>query len=113
MSTIVVIEQSEKRRAELRSELAVLDQRMQTMTEEMRNLDEKLTAKLEDMVNEKRAASEKLESQKMNMEKQLDELQGNPESSTQSSSATVRCQHCGSENVANAKFCESCGKNIE
>lgn len=104
----MIVEQSEKRRAELRSELAVLDQKMQAVTEEMRNLDEKLTAKLEEKVKQKRAASEKLESEKKNLEKQLDELQDKQESP----SAPVLCQHCGSGNIANAKFCESCGKNI-
>lgn len=104
----MVVEQSEKKRAELYGELALLEQKIQAIKEEMRNIDERLTAKLEEKIKEKRTALEGLESQKKDMEKQLEELQDNQKSP----SVPVLCQYCGSENLANANFCEKCGKEI-
>lgn len=108
MSATVVIEQPEKKREELQNELALLEQKMQAAKEEIRKLEEKLTAKLEEKVNAKRAAMEKLESQKNDLEKQLEKLENNQ----QPGGMPVLCQHCGSENITNALFCEKCGKKI-
>lgn len=127
MSASGVIEQSVKRRAELRRELALLKEKRQVMMEEMDSIDERLTAKLEEKmmgemnsigeeltakleekVKEKRAVLEDLEAQKKDMERQLEELQVEQKSS----SVPVVCQYCGCENVPGANFCERCGKRI-
>ena len=126
MSTNVVFEQPEKKRAELENEWTSLNQKIQAMKENMRELEEKITAKLEEKVKARREAFEKLECENKNLEKKLEELQENQKPSSllneplsevaekeeESPSKRNLCKYCGAENITDAAFCEKCGKKI-
>jgi len=81
MSATAELEMLQKKRRELESEQASLEQKEQAMKENVRKLLEKLTAQLEEKIKTKNEVVEKLESLKKDLEKRLNELQDNAESS--------------------------------
>lgn len=70
------LDQIEKKRVELKSELQAIEQRERTLGESIRMLEEKLAIReLEDRVRVKRQAMERLESRKRDLERRLSEPQ--------------------------------------
>lgn len=81
MSATAELEMLQKKRRELENEQTSLEQKEQATKENVRKLFEKLTVQLEEKIKAKNEVIEKLESLKRDLEKRLDELQDNRESS--------------------------------
>lgn len=98
MSETIVLSELQIKRRELENELASLSQKEKTLETDLRTLEEKIIDQLKEEIKAKKSALSSLESRKSDLEKKLNELQGNP-----AGSQTAEEQHANGETAEPAQ----------
>lgn len=79
MIETALLNQLQMKRRELENEVASLSQREASLKGELQKLEEGIIAELEETIRSKKLVLSSLESQKRDLEKKLNEVQGKPE----------------------------------